>query len=626
MMRLNPIVSRFARDEGGAFAMVFGVMALVLIALGGAVVDYVSLEQSRNRAQLALDAAALALQTEITRPGYDKESIRERAEALVRERIGNEDVRADIDEVLIDAARGSLFLSGTFVTQTYFVRLVGVPELAARFSSEVIRGSLDIEVAVALDITGSMSGQRIIDLKAAATRLVDAVVQDDQSLNYTRMALVPYAQSVNVSPYQVDIRGPEQGPVPASKMSWAAGSKKTGASAQRDSSGGGVVVALYHHGLSENDWVYVWNFSGFSSTNYRAFRIIDVKTNSFRLSGANEMGWNSSASSGNVIKCERANCEVMVTSTRHGYTNGQYVVVTDVGGMTGLNYPVPQTNEKAFEVRSATRDTLILGGSVGGGNEPERLGYVSNTGKLHCTWQTPATGCTYLRFPTAEGRFQTFPLTNCVTDRPVNPTGDQRFSTNLAGRNYAGSSNKCISSPIVPLTSNKTTLKGAIASLNTDGSTAGHLGIAWAWHMLSPNLGYLWTGEGQPAAYEEPNLLKAAIIMTDGDFNTVHCNGVVSWSSTGGPYSGQNSDKIACNAPNGAPYIQARAYCDAMKATEEIVIFTVGFGIADGSEAAQLLSYCASGANNAFLANNASGLDSAFQQIASNISALRIAR
>src|SRR5690606_11038009 len=211
----------------------------------------------------------------------------------------------------------------------------------------------------------------------------------------------------------------------------------------------------------------------------------------------------------------------------------------------------PQTNAKAFEVSSATRDTLILKGSVGGGNEPERLSHISNTGKLHCTWQTATSGCAFLRFPTAAGGFQTFPLTNCVTDRPVNPTGDQRFSTNLAGRNYAESGNKCISSPIVPLTSNKTTLKGAIASLTTDGSTAGHLGIAWAWHMLSPNLGYLWNGEGPPAAYDEPNLLKAAIIMTDGDFNTVHCNGVVSWSSTGGTSSGQNTDKIACNAPNG---------------------------------------------------------------------------
>jgi Flp pilus assembly pilin Flp len=617
-------ISRFVRDEGGAFALIFGVMAVVLIALGGAVVDYVSLEQSRNRAQLALDAAALALQPEITRPGYDEESIRLRAEALVIERIGNADVRAEIDQIVIDPTNGSLFLNGIFVTQTYFVRLVGVPELAARFSSETVRGILDIEVAVALDITGSMEGQRIIDLRAAATRLVDAVVQDDQTLNRTRMALVPYAQAVNVSPYQVQVRGPEQGPVPATRMSWAIGPKKINAGADRDSNGRGVVVKITRHGYAEGDWVYVWNFNNFTSINNKAFRISEVNNNSFRLVGANETGWYNSATGGQVIKCERANCEVLVTSVRHGYTNGQYVVVTDVGGMSGLNYPVPRITPKEFEVRSVTRDTLILGGSMAGGHEPDRLPYIADTGNLHCTWITASVGCTYYRFTTASGGSNTFPLTNCATDRPNNPTSDLPFSASLAGRNYANqSANKCPTSPIVPLTTDKTALKTAIAGLMTDGSTAGNLGIAWAWHMLSPNLGYLWPGS-RPDAYDGENIMKAAIIMTDGEFNTVHCNGVVSWNSTDG--SGGNADKIACNAPNGAPYAQARAYCDAMKASDKIIIYTVGFGIAEGSAAAELLAYCASGADSYFLAENASGLDAAFQQIASNISALRIAR
>ena len=55
------LVGRFGRDERGVFAVVFGLMAIVLIALGGAVVDYVALQQARSRAQIALDAAALAL-------------------------------------------------------------------------------------------------------------------------------------------------------------------------------------------------------------------------------------------------------------------------------------------------------------------------------------------------------------------------------------------------------------------------------------------------------------------------------------------------------------------------------------------------------------------------------------
>ena len=65
MFQFAPLLGRFAKDESGVFAVLFGLMAIVLIALGGATVDYVSLEQTRQRAQVALDAAALALQPEM---------------------------------------------------------------------------------------------------------------------------------------------------------------------------------------------------------------------------------------------------------------------------------------------------------------------------------------------------------------------------------------------------------------------------------------------------------------------------------------------------------------------------------------------------------------------------------
>ena len=49
MTQFVPLLKRFAKDESGVFAVLFGLMAIVLIALGGATVDYVSLEQTRQR-------------------------------------------------------------------------------------------------------------------------------------------------------------------------------------------------------------------------------------------------------------------------------------------------------------------------------------------------------------------------------------------------------------------------------------------------------------------------------------------------------------------------------------------------------------------------------------------------
>jgi hypothetical protein len=139
--------------------------------------------------------------------------------------------------------------------------------------------------------------------------------------------------------------------------------------------------------------------------------------------------------------------------------------------------------------------------------------------------------------------------------------------------------------------------------------------------MLSPNFGYVWPEASRPAPYLERNLLKAAIIMTDGDYNTVHCNGAVAKNS--GTGSGSVYEHINCDAPNGNADAQARRYCDEMKATG-IVVYTVGFGITAGSTQANLLTYCASGAQNAYLASNGAGLTAAFQRIARNISTLRL--
>ncbi len=49
--------------------------------------------------------------------------------------------------------------------------------------------------------------------------------------------------------------------------------------------------------------------------------------------------------------------------------------------------------------------------------------------------------------------------------------------------------------------------------------------------MISPNFSYLWPTASQPAAYGTPKLFKIVILMTDGEFNTSYCNGVISQDS-----------------------------------------------------------------------------------------------
>jgi Flp pilus assembly protein TadG len=244
--------------------------------------------------------------------------------------------------------------------------------------------------------------------------------------------------------------------------------------------------------------------------------------------------------------------------------------------------------------------------------------------------------CDIFQFLNAAGGSSQHNLSTCVSER----TGPQAFTDaapsllNLVGPNYPPppvANNPCPSNSITPLTNNKTVLKGQIDLLQAAGSTAGHIGVAWGWYLLSPNWGYLWPSASRPAPYSDlallnargdPLLRKIVILMTDGDFNTAYCQGVISRDSTSG--SGSDAEHINCVAPNGSSFNQSESLCTNMKATG-ILVYTIGFNIGTGpSSARDLMTRCATDTPYAFLASTGDELRQVFRDIATRIASLRL--
>ena len=92
-----------------------------------------------------------------------------------------------------------------------------------------------------------------------------------------------------------------------------------------------------------------------------------------------------------------------------------------------------------------------------------------------------------------------------------------------------------------------------------------------------------------------------------------------------GSGSGNYYDKIACDATNGDPFDQAARLCDSIKA-KGVIVYTVGFSITQGSDAARILSTCATDKDKAFLPQSGADLSSNFQAIGRDITRLRISR
>jgi hypothetical protein len=59
-------------------------------------------------------------------------------------------------------------------------------------------GGESIEVAMMLDITGSMAGQKLQDLQDSASDLINIVVWDDQSTYTSKVALIPFSEDIRL--------------------------------------------------------------------------------------------------------------------------------------------------------------------------------------------------------------------------------------------------------------------------------------------------------------------------------------------------------------------------------------------------------------------------------------------
>jgi hypothetical protein len=165
----------------------------------------------------------------------------------------------------------------------------------------------------------------------------------------------------------------------------------------------------------------------------------------------------------------------------------------------------------------------------------------------------------------------------------------------------------------MPLTNDKTTLMNKVKNLTLGGSTAGHLGTAWAWYTLSTNWNSLWPVANQ-AATASDSVKKYAILMTDGEYNTEYdTNGVKVGSRNAG------------SAVNGTSTTQARELCKNMKA-DGITVYTVGFGDGMTATAKETLRQCATDSTKYYDAGNGDELKSAYLDIALKLTSLYISK
>lgn len=596
---LTRFLRRF-RDDRGAVAIWFAVLALPLAILCFALVDVSRASVEKRHLQDALDAATLlaARSTATTDSALQT--------------IGSAALNAQLTGMSRSTLRSATFtVSGNTITGVarasvtpVITNLWSQGDISINARSEVLRASTNLEVALVLDVTGSMRGTKLSDMKTAAKSLIDLVIQDAQTPYYSKAALVPFSHGVNVDTYAANVRGAVTAATNITGASWATGTSKSISAATRANPV--KITTSTSHGFSNGDVVWVSGVNGMTQINNRAFVVANKTSKTFELQGVNGTYYSSYWSGGSVRKCQVSDCSIVITSNAHGLSNGDSVYITGVGGMTEIN-------DQVFTVANRTANTFSLSGVNGAS-----YGTYSSGGTASCLVR----GCQYYRFTNADGNPTIFEISTCVSERTgLAAYTDAAPSGSPVGRIYMSDPTDCLGSTITPLSSDKTTLKAKIDTYVAEGSTAGQIGAAWGWFMVAPNFGYLWPTASRPAAYNAPDVLKVVVFMTDGEFNTTYCNDVLSRDAG----NGGSWEKINCNATNGDGTVQAQAQCTAMKAAG-VVVYTVGFDLGGNTTAETFIRNCATDSDHVYLPSGGGALKDAFAAIGQDIMALRLSK
>lgn len=616
MRKLFALIDKFRRDEDGAFLIMFGVMAIVLVALSGSVVDYVIIEQTRNRAQVALDAAALSLQPSIY-TDTDAELV-QKAEALLNQQIANNRIAVVMEEISTDDDDGSLYLRARLTIPTTFMSLLGFHEVRPVIISEATRKKLFLEVAMVLDNSGSMGqSNRMTNLKAAAKNATDILYEykdpndggDGSISDSTFISIVPFNYWVNIGTGNIN--------------AWW----------------------LDQNGLSSASWDNFDDDDNDSTPFNGPLRRFDI------YNQINNVSW---------AGCVEARPQPYDTNDTEPDTNAPDTLFVPEFA------PDEPDNDRDWPEADRNYFNNYLN------DDPASC--VGGIGVASCEWTQNYSGC-QANWSKCNNSSETFKLTQadgmvttghnvCSCDgQPY--TGDTGWQTWGQGNNrsarrtitcnvqsasaslsererqerickYNGSSAQwgsqgpnqgCVSTPLLPLANDRDAVIARINAMTSNGYTNIHQGAIWGFHALSSTEPFTEGREYDTATY------KVMILMTDGENtydmgwgDTTNLNGTKRYPPYGWPSNRRmGNETMSGNELEGLVDERLLLTCENMKADgTDIDIFTIG--LSPPTSVRAMLTSCASDPSQSYFPTSSDELGNVFEAIAQQLSDLRLAQ
>lgn len=210
-------LKKFIKQDSGAVAIIATLVMPFLLLLTASMLDYTNAQRLRSASASSLDAALLAAARSYSAGQIEEADIDTFVnDYFTANMVGKNLNAASIGTVTTSFDDDTGQISGTVyaTANALFTHLINPDGVEVGVNADVTVSRLNIELALVLDVTGSMRGSKLRALQEAANELVDILIPQAGSavgLNEVRISLVPYSDLVNVGSYESNITGYDSG-------------------------------------------------------------------------------------------------------------------------------------------------------------------------------------------------------------------------------------------------------------------------------------------------------------------------------------------------------------------------------------------------------------------------------
>lgn len=198
-------ILRFSKRETGSLTILSLFIFMAMLIVCGTAVDLMLHERKRNKIQSVLDVAVLAAAS--ATQTRDRETVID--DYLTAFGLNPDDFAKAVGGDTTNLSADAL---GHLQTGTMFMKMVGYDSLNSAIASSAIEAISAVEISLVLDLSGTMRGERLANLRTAVSSFLDAVygvdcVEDGNCTDSVTVNVIPYSGSVNPGPVMAAYTG-----------------------------------------------------------------------------------------------------------------------------------------------------------------------------------------------------------------------------------------------------------------------------------------------------------------------------------------------------------------------------------------------------------------------------------